>query len=32
MYSSELRQKLRIQMFITEIVQIQKCRVLEINH
>ena len=32
MYSSELRQKLCIQMFITEIVQIRKYWTLEINH
>ena len=31
-YSAELRQKLCIQMFITEIVQIQKFLELEINH
>ena len=32
MYSSEMRQQLGIQMFITEIVHIRKCWELESNH
>ena len=32
MYNSKLRQKFRIEMFITEIVHILKCWGLEIDH